>query len=1828
MARLPQLHHAGLLHNLRFRYAKDNIYTYSGLFLIAINPYKTLPIYAEEYIRKHQGRRREDVPPHVFTFADYAYRGMLLNKKNQSMLVTGESGAGKTENTKKIIQYLTGIASTKDSGDISEKLLSTNPLLEAFGNAKTIKNDNSSRFGKFIEINFNSSGYIIGTNIVNYLLETTRTLSQITDERNFHIFYQILSDSATREKYKLETVDRYEIVNKSGCTRIDGVDDKKEFLYTIECMKKIGLNENEIDFVLSTVAGLLHLGNVMFVPNEKDLAQLDDQENSDALKLAAHFFKCKASELQKALIKPKLKVMNDLIETHETPERALFNRNSLLKSIYNRLFNWIVTRVNESLASKEQAKSWIGVLDIAGFEIFTNNSFEQLCINFTNEKLQQFFNHHMFVKEQEEYETQGVEWTHDDFGKDLQNQIDLIEKPGGILNIIEDLNAQRQTDSKRLRELFRKNLEKKNPCFLVNQLDNPNIFNIKHYAGTVPYNTDNWLMKNVDPMNDDCATTLYNSKSKYMQYLFRDAKDIGTKRSNAAFATVSKEYRQQLTALMNKLESTEPHFIRCIIPNRLKKPGILDAQLVIHQLDCNGVHEGLRVARKGYPGRLEFPYFIQRYGLLLGDNELKQYKDNKDKCNAIIKKAGLVQKKEYFTGKSKVFFKVGVETKLERMRDAYVDKIIICVQAASKGYLARQEYKRLIDQVEAVKIIQNNWRAFNQLKSWVWWDLLQASRPQVEFWKQEQERLKQEKEINDLRDQIEAERKAKNAIEEEKRALQSEVMKLTAEVESKSQKISELRQEEDSFKDKNRDLEAIIENYKREKQLAFANKEKLAKTLRAKEEEIRTKEKEIDSLTTQIKEGGNALSLLQNQIRDQTSQKLKLEAQGKRLGEELVDTKNKLSENQSKSSDLEREKNSLDDKIREMNYRMDVIEQEKNNLEKKRLDLDKDQKELEKKLKKAKQDILNFTQTNGQKDAQISSLQSELQELKKKLDETGRQKKQLEILNSELQTNFLEADKKKQDLERGLRETKDDSDELMNKIQKLTTDIGKLEETAKTEGTELADLKGRLQKLTDLKATLEKQRQDLEKELGDVKFALQEAKDKGQREVDAINKKALDVERELNEQINIVVNAKNALDKKIRDQEKSKKDLKKDFEKLESEKANLDSLYKKLEQSLASEQGDLTNEKKKFAELEIQRKDLQTKINDLETKLKEDLEVNQKLDQKRRELQQQADELVEKNALLEKERDDLASEKNENQRLLTQLQLDLTELNNQLSNLQAKADSQDLEVSSLKSRLEDSTGYLNRLKDEAKLQDQKLNELNSALESERNEKASLLRKLAKLEEEIAKLKKKIDEETDTYKKESDARNLIEVELREKRTQLDSETFNRGELEKKVKAAEQKLADLEKLKQEIIDNLTKLKNEEAGLLSTVQALQDEVDEYEHKSSENDGAEKDTREKLNDLEKKKNEQIQIRQKLASENQRIKNEMEIQKELNNQNEKKQEQNLEQMKRKIELSEAEFEQKVKALSNERDELKKELKNLGKREVVGEGKVPKEVLIKLTTEFQSEIDRIRKEVEEERKQKLSQENTKRNLEAQLISFRDQLEQEERQKKKVTLQKKSLQSEIEELKELADEVDDLTADLERLKLDQETHATELKNDIQRERNARQAAEYALIKLEREAQESKKTLEDLKRQDEESLKKLKLDYEAQLEELDQQLEREKKGKKSVSKTSTKSDREIRDLERRLFQVEREKQIAQEKEAGHTKDVTKLREDITEDSKKLSQEEAKNKLLTREVDGMKQKLRDLEEEMAKIRSEALREKQRPKTQKKQKKRVPDSDEEDDE
>jgi len=437
-AELSNLSEAAVLHNLRKRYNNNIIYTYSGLFLVVINPYKLLPIYNPEIVEYYKGKRRNEVAPHVFAISDSAYRSMLNDKINQSILITGESGAGKTENTKKVIQYLANIAGrTGGVGKLEEQVLQANPILEAFGNAKTVRNNNSSRFGKFIEIQFNAAGTIAGASIISYLLEKSRVVRQGASERSFHIFYQLIvgANPELKKKLILSQPQDFEFLNKSNCYTVKTFDDKEEFAHTIKAMEVMNFTAAEQESIFRIISGILHLGNIKIESYGGEGSAINDK---DALAKAAEVMGIDAGRLELAITKPRIKAGNELIQTHMSAEKAAYSREALCKALYHRLFLWIVNKINGQLA-QERSQHFIGVLDISGFEIFKINSFEQLCINFTNEKLQQFFNHHMFVLEQEEYQRERIDWTFIDFGLDLQPTIDLIEKkPMGILSLLDE----------------------------------------------------------------------------------------------------------------------------------------------------------------------------------------------------------------------------------------------------------------------------------------------------------------------------------------------------------------------------------------------------------------------------------------------------------------------------------------------------------------------------------------------------------------------------------------------------------------------------------------------------------------------------------------------------------------------------------------------------------------------------------------------------------------------------------------------------------------------------------------------------------------------------------------------------------------------------------------------------------------------------------------------------------------------------------------------------------------------------------------------------------------------------------------------------------------------------------------------------------------------------------------------------------------------------------------------------------------------------------------------------------------------------------------------
>ncbi|VEN39318.1 unnamed protein product [Callosobruchus maculatus] len=532
MSNLTYLNDASVLHNLKQRYYAKLIYTYSGLFCVAINPYKRFPVYTNRCAKLYRGKRRNEVPPHIFAISDGAYVNMLTNHENQSMLITGESGAGKTENTKKVIAYFATVGASTKKGETEKKanledqVVQTNPVLEAFGNAKTVRNDNSSRFGKFIRIHFGPTGKLAGADIETYLLEKARVISQQTLERSYHIFYQLMSGAVPGVKEKCllsNNVSDYNFVAQ-GKTTIPNVDDGEEFRVTDEAFDILGFTPEEKENVYKITAAVMHMGTMKFKQRgREEQAEADGTEEGERV---GKLLGVEAVGLYTAFVKPRIKVGNEFVTQGRNVNQVNYSVGAMSKAVFDRLFKFLVKKCNETLDTKQKRQHFIGVLDIAGFEIFDYNGFNQLCINYTNEKLQQFYNHHMFILEQEEYEREGITWAFIDFGLDLQPCIDLIEKPMGILSILEEESMFPKATDKTFEEKLNTNHLGKSPNFQKPKPPKPGQqpahFTLGHYAGNVPYNITGWLEKNKDPLNDTVVDLFKKGTNALVQEIFAD----------------------------------------------------------------------------------------------------------------------------------------------------------------------------------------------------------------------------------------------------------------------------------------------------------------------------------------------------------------------------------------------------------------------------------------------------------------------------------------------------------------------------------------------------------------------------------------------------------------------------------------------------------------------------------------------------------------------------------------------------------------------------------------------------------------------------------------------------------------------------------------------------------------------------------------------------------------------------------------------------------------------------------------------------------------------------------------------------------------------------------------------------------------------------------------------------------------------------------------------------------------------------------------------------------------------------------------------------------
>ncbi|XP_076274733.1 myosin heavy chain isoform X44 [Rhynchophorus ferrugineus] len=1191
MSNLTYLNDASVLHNLKQRYYAKLIYTYSGLFCVAINPYKRFPVYTNRCAKLYRGKRRNEVPPHIFAISDGAYVNMLTNHENQSMLITGESGAGKTENTKKVIAYFATVgASTKKpseeqqkKGTLEDQVVQTNPVLEAFGNAKTVRNDNSSRFGKFIRIHFGPTGKLAGADIETYLLEKARVISQQSLERSYHIFYQIMSGAVSGLKeicLLSNNIMDYHFVSQ-GKTKIPSVDDSEEMRLTDEAFDILGFTQEEKNDIYKITAAVMHMGTMKFKQRgREEQAEADGSAEGENV---AKLLGVDAQALYTALVKPRIKVGNEFVTQGRNVSQVTYSVGAMSKAMFDRLFKYLVKKCNETLDTKQKRQHFIGVLDIAGFEIFDFNSFEQLCINFTNEKLQQFFNHHMFVLEQEEYQREGIEWAFIDFGMDLAACIELIEKPMGILSILEEESMFPKATDQTFVEKLNTNHLGKSPNYQKPKPPKPGQqaahFTLGHYAGNVPYNITGWLEKNKDPLNDTVVDLFKKGTNKLLVEIFADhpgqsgGQDAGGKggrgKKGGGFATVSSAYKEQLNNLMSTLRATQPHFVRCIIPNELKQPGVIDSHLVMHQLTCNGVLEGIRICRKGFPNRMVYPDFKLRYKILNPSGVAKE--SDPKKCADVILQATNLDGELYRLGHTKVFFRAGVLGQMEELRDERLGKIVTWMQSWIRGYLSRKEFKKLQEQRLALQVCQRNLRKYLKLRTWPWYKLWQKVRPLLNVTRIEDEIAKLEEKAAKAQEAFEREEKAKKELEALYAKLLAEKTELLATLEGEKGSLSETQERANKLQAQKSDLESQLQETQDRLSQEEDARNQLVQQKKKLEQEISGYKKDIEDLELNLQKSEQDKATKDHQIRnlndeiahqDELINKLNKEKKlsgenSQKIGEELQAAEDKVNHLNKVKAKLEQTLDELEDSLeREKKLRGDVekskrkVEGDLKLTQEAVADLERNKKELE--------------QTIQRKDKEISSLTAKLEDEQSVVGKTQKQIKELQARIEELEEEVeaerqarAKAEKQRADLARELEELGERLEEAggatsaqieLNKkreaeLAKLRRDLeeaniqheGTLANLRKKHNDAVSEMGEQIDQLNKLKAKAERDRASIYQELQQTRGAV----DQVGREKAAIEK----VSKQLTQQLNDVQGKLDETNRTLNDFDAAKKKL-------------------------------------------------------------------------------------------------------------------------------------------------------------------------------------------------------------------------------------------------------------------------------------------------------------------------------------------------------------------------------------------------------------------------------------------------------------------------------------------------------------------------------------------------------------------------------------------------------------------------------------------------------------------------------------------------------------
>uniref|UniRef100_A0A8C1YV60 Myosin heavy chain, fast skeletal muscle-like n=1 Tax=Cyprinus carpio TaxID=7962 RepID=A0A8C1YV60_CYPCA len=1207
MAMMTHLNEPAVLYNLKERYAAWMIYTYSGLFCVTVNPYKWLPVYDAVVVAGYRGKKRIEAPPHIFSISDNAYQFMLTDRENQSVLITGESGAGKTVNTKRVIQYFATVGamsgpkkaepvSGKMQGSLEDQIVAANPLLEAYGNAKTVRNDNSSRFGKFIRIHFGTTGKLASADIETYLLEKSRVTFQLSAERSYHIFYQLMTGHKpellealliTTNPYDYPMISQGEITVKS-------INDVEEFIATDTAIDILGFSADEKISIYKLTGAVMHHGSMKFKQKQREeQAEPDGTEVADKI---AYLLGLNSADMLKALCYPRVKVGNEMVTKGQTVPQVNNAVSALCKSVYEKMFLWMVVRINEMLDTKQPRQFFIGVLDIAGFEIFDFNSLEQLCINFTNEKLQQFFNHHMFVLEQEEYKKEGIEWEFIDFGMDLAACIELIEKPMGIFSILEEeCMFPKATDTSFKNKLHDQHLGKtaafQKPKPAKGKAEAH--FSLVHYAGTVDYNIVGWLDKNKDPLNDSVVQLYQKSSVKVLAFLYaaHGAAEAeggggkkGGKKKGGSFQTVSALFRENLGKLMTNLRSTHPHFVRCLIPNESKTPGLMENFLVIHQLRCNGVLEGIRICRKGFPSRILYGDFKQRYKVLNASVIPEgQFIDNKKASEKLLGSID-VDHTQYKFGHTKVFFKAGLLGTLEEMRDDKLATLVTMTQALCRGYVMRKEFVKMMERREAIYSIQYNIRSFMNVKHWPWMKLYFKIKPLLKSAETEKEMAAMKENFEKMKEDLTKALAKKKELEEKMVSLLQEKNDLQLQVTSESENLSDAEERCEGLIKSKIQLEAKLkETNERLEDEEEINAELTAKK-RKLEDECSELKKDIDDLELTLAKVEKEKHATENKVKNLTEEMAsqdesiaKLTKEKKALQEAHQQTLDDLQAEEDKVNTLTKAKTKLEQQVDDLEG---SLEQEK----KLRMDLERAKRKLEGDLKLAQESIMDLENDKQQSDEKIKKKDFEISQLLSKIEDEQSLGAQLQKKIKELQARIEELEEEIE-AERAARA----------KVEKQRADLSR----------ELEEISERLEEAGGATAAQIEMNKKREAEFQKLRRDLEESTLQHEATAAALRKKQADSVAELGEQIDNLQRVKQKLEKEKSEYKMEIDDLTSNMEAVAKAKANLEKMCRTLEDQLSEIKTKSDENVRQLNDMNAQRARLQTENGEFSRQLEE-----------------------------------------------------------------------------------------------------------------------------------------------------------------------------------------------------------------------------------------------------------------------------------------------------------------------------------------------------------------------------------------------------------------------------------------------------------------------------------------------------------------------------------------------------------------------------------------------------------------------------------------------